>query len=268
MAVDLWSRAVPIRDEWLAHGLSTEPARRADIELSISRIYARINRAQPRFVWVDSPAQARSHIGNLPTHDDLYAWIMPKPPPGRPPFASDLLTALSRLRGALDASLSLPDPGPPAPKRKEREQWPPMPPVDGLRAGVPLREVLRRGIQEALFTSLAHGFYLPVRRALAGGKPLPTAWYGQQDAHWVGFYDLAHRLGLAHVGGADGAHFDDWTTLARGGGWWWPDEEVCVVVERPLAINTEPVPDAWHGELRLAGDRPIEYRDGWRPSLY
>jgi hypothetical protein len=44
---------------------------------------------------------------------------------------------------------------------------------------------------------------------------------------------------------------------------------VCVVVERPAAIHTRPVPGGLYEQIQLRhGDRPAaEYRDGWCPPL-
>jgi hypothetical protein len=57
-AQDLWHEAVQIRQEWLDHGLSTQPADRVSAERSLCEIYARVARPQPRFEWVDSPSKA------------------------------------------------------------------------------------------------------------------------------------------------------------------------------------------------------------------
>jgi hypothetical protein len=271
-AVDHWSRAVEIRREWLAHGLCTRPANRIAAEHSLTRIYARLSRARPRFVWVDSPYQALPLVACLPTHEVLHTWIRAKCPPGAPPLASDLVAALSRLRSALDGCLTHPDLDPPPSRRPKtaranKRAWSGLPPLDALDAGVPLREVLRHGVWQALRTSLADGFYLAVRAVLAAPGQLPTAWYGQQDAYWIAYYDMARRNGLARFRPADNDHLDDWATLARSCGWWWPGEEVCVVVERPASVHTEPVPGGWYDEVRLRhGSRPaVEYRDGWCP---
>ena len=113
---------------------------------------------------------------------------------------------------------------------------------------------------------LAHGFHLPVRAALASEGPLPVCWYGQQDASWVAYYDVLHRLGLARYGPDETVHLADWAALVRSCGWWWPGEEVCVVVERPATVRTEPVPGTCHKEVRLRHDG-VKYRDGWQPLL-
>jgi hypothetical protein len=264
--IERWHRAVEIRREWLRHGLSTEPADRVATEHSLARIYARLHRPRPRFVWVDSPHQARHPLAGLPTLDVLYQWVHGRRPRGKPPLASDLAAGLSRLRGALDECVRDSDLNPATRARKGKDPWPVLPSLDAIRVGLPLCEVLRQGVREGLRTSLADGFYLPVRAALG---PLPVCWYGQQESYWVAYYDVPRRLGLVRYAAEDNDHLDDWAALARSCGWWWPGEDVCVVVDRPSVLHTEPVPEGWHEQVRL-DRRPgpaVEYRDGWRPSL-
>ncbi|MEJ3745686.1 DUF6745 domain-containing protein [Actinomycetes bacterium KLBMP 9797] len=266
-ALEQWFHAVEIRQEWLRHGLSTQPADRAVAEQCLTRVYARLARPRPRFVWVESPQQALSSLAGLPTHDVLHAWVRPKPPPGAPPLASDLVMIWSRLRSALDACLPI-EPAPPRAEKKGKKKdwdWAAMPPADALAAGAPLRTVLRHGVREALRTSLGDGFVLPVRAALAGAAAaLPVAWYGQQESSWIAYYDAVRRLGMARFPQSEEDHLEDWAGLARSCGWWWPGEQACVVVERPATVHTAPVPGAWCDEVRA---HTIEYRDGWRPPL-
>jgi hypothetical protein len=282
-----WHRAVPIRQEWQAWGLATAPADRAVAEQSLTRIYARIGRNRPRFEWVDSPRQALDRLDGLPTHEDLRRWVVGRPPPGRPPLASDLAAGLSRLRSALDDGLTSDDLGSAAPLTKDKKPWPVRPPVEALQLSVPLREVLRQGVRLALETSFGPGFYLPVRAVLGLpvlglpvlglpvlglpvlGLPgrLPVGWYGQQDSGWIAYYDMMRRLGLGRYASADDAGLDDWAALARSCGWWWPDENRIVAVERPAVIRVLPVPGTWHHQSRLdpTHPAPVEYRDGWQP---
>ncbi|MDG4767701.1 hypothetical protein O7632_26935 [Solwaraspora sp. WMMD406] len=302
-AVAYWRLAEPIRREWLDHGLDTAPADRVTTEYILSRIYARHHRPRPRFRWVDSPDQAMPLVAGLPTHDQLQQWVMARQPAGRPPLISDIVAGVSRLRGALDECLDNPILTPPSPatrrgesgkvprKKTENEgrRWPVLPPDEALAAGVPLRVVLRQGVWDALRTSLADGFYLPVRATLAArGRPVPSAWYGQQDAPWIAYYDVARRIGLAQYRRSDERQLDEWAALARSAGWWWPGEQTCVLVERPAVIRTEPVPGSRYGERRLrrdadrrsgvdghsdvdgrsGADGPIGYRDGWRPPVH
>jgi hypothetical protein len=262
---DLWHEATAVRHEWLAHGLSTAPADRAAAEDSITDIYARICRPRPRFEWVDSPAKALPLVTDLPTLADLHRWVYGRRPQGTSPLASDLAAVVSRLRSRLAEAVLLPDPIPSRRKRKNgNEPWPDLPPLESLSVGVPLLVVLQRGVRDALARSLLTGFAVPVRAALSS-DPLPVCWYGQQDASWVAYFDTMRRLGLARYRGDATRHLDAWEVLATSAGWWWPGEDLCVVAERPDAVETEPVPGAWYGEVR-SHLRGVRYRDGWGPG--
>ena len=260
---DRWQDAVKIRREWLGHGLSTDPADQSTAEHSLTAIYAKVARPRPRFVWVDSPHQAMRLVSGLPTLDDLYAWVRDPRPRAAPPAASDVAMAASSLRGALSARVVHPDPElTPTRKGKRGDPWPELPPADAFRTGVPLNVVLHQGIHNALHRSLARGLRVPVRNTLDG--PVPVCWYGQHDATWIAYYDALHRLGLANYRPDELEHLGHWTALARSCGWWWPGEDVCVVVERPELVDTEPVPGTWHDEVRLRRGG-VRYRDGWHP---
>lgn len=268
----LWQEAIKIRQEWLEAGLSAQPADRAAAEHSLTMIYAKISRPRPRFEWAGSPRAALPLVAGWPTLGSLHAWVRDPHPRGRPPLASDLAMSVSRLRGALSAGVTHADPelSPTRDTRDgKREPWPELPPLRALEAGVPLGVLLHQGIHTALYRSLAQGFRTPVRAALAGdGDPasLPVCWYGQQDAAWIAYYDALHRLGLARYRPGDLDHLGCWAALARACGWWWPGEDVCVVADRPELARTQPLPGAWHDEVRLRPDG-LRYRDGWRPLL-
>jgi hypothetical protein len=259
-AIQQWHHVVEVRREWLRHGLCTEPADRDAAERGIAGIYARLRRVRPRFVWVESPYAALGLLDGLPTHNDLYRWIVGRHPGGRPPLASDLAAVRSRLRTALDECLPAPDP-PKKLKRAKGEPWPELPPAEAFAAGVPFREVVRQGVAAALATSL--GFTAALYATLGTWGTVPVCWYGQQESHWIAYYDAWQRLELAKYPAADRAYLDDWATVARSAGWWWPGEDRCVVVERPAVIRTEPVAEAWHEQVRAV---EVRYRDGrcWR----
>ncbi|RKN53274.1 hypothetical protein [Micromonospora costi] len=195
---ELWQHADRIRQEWLGHGMSTEPADRSTAERCLTAVYARMSRPRPRFEWVDSPDKALPLIAGWPTLDQLYEWIRDPRPHGTPPLASDLAMLSSQLRGALSAGVTQTDPElSPMRAGRTREPWPELAPQHALDSGVPLAVVLHQGVRTALHRSLVHGYCLPVRAALASTGPVPVCWYGQQDASWIAYYDTLHRLGLA-----------------------------------------------------------------------
>jgi hypothetical protein len=261
LALTAWDKAVDIRREWLAHGLATGPADRNVAEGALSRIYGRLGRPRPGFIWVDSPGAAAPQLSGVPTHEELYHWVHGRQPPGKPPFASDLAASLSQLRSALDGHITPPAFDRPPAKLAKGDSWPVLPPDEAIRVGIPFPEVLRQGIRAALRTTMA-SLFLPVRAACLHNGPI--CWYGQQEAHWIAFYDAWRRLGLATYRGHEAEHFDDWATLARTAGWWWPAADVCVVAEPPEHVRVRPVSKSWHEEVRVC---EVRYRDGWRPQL-
>lgn len=266
-AHDRWRDVAKIRQEWLDHGLSTQPADRPTAERGLTAIYARISRPRPRFVWVASPDEAVPLIAGWPTLDQLYEWVRDPLPRGKPPLASDLAMAVAQLRGKLSAAVLAADPElSPTRKSKPDKPWPTVPPAAALNAGVPLGVVLHQSIHTALHRSLVKGFRQPIRDALSRGGPVPVCWYGQQEAHWIAYFDVLNQLGLARYGPDDLAHLDEWAAVARSCGWWWPGEDMCIVVDRPEQAQTQPLSAAIHEEVRL---RPggVRYRDGWSPLL-
>lgn len=48
----------PLREDWLAHALSTAPADRPAAEEAVALLYAAVGRPPPEFAWVRSPAEA------------------------------------------------------------------------------------------------------------------------------------------------------------------------------------------------------------------
>lgn len=173
-----WQEAIKIRQEWLDHGLSTQPADRQTAEHSLTMIYASISRPRPRFEWVSSPQQALPLVAGWPTLDALYALIRDPRPHGKPPLASDLAMSLSHLRGALSSGVAHSDPElSPARKGKHGDPWPELPPLKALDVGVPLGVVLHQGIRIALHRSLAQGF-----RALPASGPRPPRLLGRAGA--------------------------------------------------------------------------------------
>lgn len=75
------------------------------------------------------------------------------------------------------------------------------------------------------------------------GEPSPICWYGQQEAHWIAYYDVWRRLGLAKYDTESDAALDTWQAIARTAGWFWPDEKRCVISHRPVTPRT--FADGW-----------------------
>lgn len=98
-----------------------------------------------------------------------------------------------------------------------------------------------------------------------------VSWYGQQEAHRVGYYDTIRRCGLVGFGRSDNDLLDIQSVLtAATGGWWWAFRRVCVMAERPSSLHTEPAPDGSDGRRRLhhRDAAALEYRDNTRVFVH
>ncbi|MFD9130581.1 DUF6745 domain-containing protein [Kitasatospora sp. NPDC059571] len=257
------ARACAARDEWLAHGLSTLPADRDAAEEAVVRLYRLVGAPPPRFVWVDSPAQARTLIAG--GRGGFPGWrVSSRAAPPRAddwPLAARLASLTSDLRSALDDTLRI-RPWP------SQSRWTAgtLTPDAALAAGIPLESVIGAAAVDPLEATLRDAVCAPVRTALvaAAGSALGHTWHGQHDAYWVGGYD-AHRSARGTVfRRGDAVRLDLFAVLARSTGWWWPAEGRCVMADRPAALHTEPLPHGLHGERRLHHDDgpAVRYRDG------
>ena len=253
---ELWSQAAATRDEWRRISLDPGPADRASAESAIAAIYAHLNRPAPAFVWAASPAEAAPLITDRTSLDDLHRLVMRPALRCRSPIASDLAAYRSRLRARLDLQINPAIFDPPPPKRDKRsDPWPPLPPEPPLRFGIPLSEVVRRHVRDALRATLQ--FRSAVRAALGPPQAQPICWYARHDVDWIGYADVWRRLGLASYSGADTSALDDWATLARSAGWWWAADSVCVMSEPPSRVDLR-------GPTEVVA---LTWPDGWRVTV-
>ncbi|WP_285496901.1 DUF6745 domain-containing protein [Actinomadura sp. NBRC 104425] len=252
-------RAIEIRDEWLGHGLSVDPADRAAAEAAITELYRLIGRRAPRFVWVDSP---RAALPLLP--DDQ-----------RRPLRLRIASALSRgadwpffsrLAGEMSELRHLPhrNGGPPRPLGLGR-RIAEMTPQEALEAGWSPARVHDETVGASLGYTLRDQVAAPLRTELDAPEIAGRTWYGQHDAHWIADVDVRLRVGALRVHPAEGRRLDVWATVARSCGWWWSGEDVCVVTERPAVVRAEPLPGGLHGQRRLHSEdgAAVRFRDGW-----
>lgn len=235
---ELWSRALEIRNSWLSHALSTEPADRPAAEAAITRLYELAGAAPPTFSWVASPAAA---VAALPPAQALSL-------NGDLPVEARLATLVTSLRERLDQRIG--------PWRGWRDRPPPDP------LAVSLRTLLNDGLGPALRRSVRDSVAGAVRGALTTRAGLH--WAGQHETHWIALYDLHRQVDDVRFDPGDAFELDLWATLARSCGWWWPRDGVCVIAERPLVVRTERV-DGDYGQVRLHhGTGPaVAFPDGW-----
>lgn len=244
-------------ENWLKHGLAARPADRPRAEAAVTELYRLVGEPPPHFAWVPSPTAALSLV-----LDDSRAFPPVRLRAASPPAGSydqgvstRLACLVGNLRGDLDAITG------------HMTSW------DGSRLslavtteGRSVRGAVDAVAHAALRATLHHCVRAPLRTDLmptSGGLDGIT-WYGQHDAHWIAYYDVYARTGLARYPREAVERLALWAELARTTGWWWPGEGRCVMAERPTEIHTEPQPNSEHGELRLHRDDgpAVRFADG------
>jgi hypothetical protein len=221
---ELWWRLHALRTEWLNHALSSAPADRGAAEDAITRLYALLGHAPPRFAWVDSPAAAARMA---PPPDQVQnadgPWYL----------ENRMAWLVSELRHRMDRRIGSP------------------PTCYRSIVDIGVRDPLRRLVRD------------PVAGMVRAALPdrIGLCWYGQHEADWVAYYDAHQRIVGTRFARADAAQLALWTTLVRSCGWWWPRADVCAIAERPLAVRTEPVDD--DARLHHATGPAIVFPDGW-----
>lgn len=252
--------AAPLRDEWLRHGLSTEPAERSTAEAAAAELYRRIGAPEPEFSWVPSPAVAALAATDAGIRLDPWRpWQHnERAPSGR------IAALLSDSRIRMEKFLPPGWPTWPGEQSVQTARF--QPPDAALGAGVGTEVILRVAVQDSLRTSLMDGAAAAIRTLLPDDArdTLGIAWYGQQEAHRVGYYDIVQRLGLADFRPVDRALLEIQAELTRSTGWWWSLDGLCVLSERPTMLHTEPTPNGRHNERRLHhADQPaVGFADG------
>lgn len=231
---DQWQQVHAARADWLAHGLSTAPADRPTTETAITEMYRLIDRPEPQFVWVDSPAAATlaiwlfNGLTGKSTKDQLWSQLMDQL---LVQLVNQLVNQLGvQLQGQLGDQL-------------------------GDRLLVQLVDQLRVQLVNQIWVQLA-------------GQVPESAWnpfYGGHEAHWIAPYHVPHMLGIVTYEPEALRRLNLWADLARSAGWWWPFENLCILSERPSVVHTEPWAGRPPGMVRLhCADGPsVQYRDGW-----
>jgi len=259
------ARMAEFRKGWFRVGTCTDPADRPRAEAAISRMYAALGAASPRFVWCDSPMAAQQAVfalGGRRSSRRTALWRSLSPA---------LRDALGDAEPALPLGLSLGDALRASRAwlhdalRAARKDWLNV----ALRGTLPTlwvravlavaledprwgsgraRELLEAAVESALVRSL-RALKLPYHR---------TPLRGQQEADWIEL--LLFDRDVLGIGFSPplSERLDSWADLARSCMWWWPYRGICLVSERPAGINS---PDG--RLLHHEGGPAVRFRDNW-----
>ncbi|MFG1783409.1 DUF6745 domain-containing protein [Rhodococcus oryzae] len=252
---DLVAAAYARQDSWLARGLCTEPSDRSVAESAVAELYRRSGLAEPEFIWAPSPPSALKLIA------DTQPSVRLRYEDGAIPAFALIAELLSASRERMDMRILRRRQQPQNDRRALEATR--LRSFDAARlVGVAPDLIIRAVVWESLRTSLYDGVATAIRTLLPGVVDGVT-WYGQQEAHRIGYYDTIRRYGLATFDSRDNDLLDVQTALICSTGWWWAFDSVCVMAERPIALHTEPTPGGAHNARRLHHlDRPaLEFSD-------
>lgn len=230
-----------VRDEWIRHGLSTQPADRAEAERGVAEAYAAAWLEPPRVVWVDSPLAGVA----LMLHD----------------LAASTLEVLSELSISSRASQSQVDELHLARHRVADAPWGD---ARSLVVAQVTHELDRRVTVDVMDEVGSHVLFramdvLHVELAQASVCE-PTAEMqvlshpnGSLDVSRLAWADYWRRYTNVALPEVDGL-----LRIGRSAGCWWPLRRSVVISERPTVLSLDAA-----SRLHCEDGPAVAYRDGW-----
>ena len=227
-----------VRDEWLAVGLSTEPADRPAAEAAVVDAYKQADLKPPHLiVWADSPMAGAYMQAILDSLATLASGGTPSEEgdgkPRSPRRAAVEQQAWDQIRQHIEAG-----------KLPEFKRHP-------LRtASSPEALAQARAEWQAILDKNT----APLAPSGWQSRWGENACYGQHDAEWLAYYDFFRRIGLTEETEA----LLPLMRVSQSFGWWWPFTHAVVLSERPCKLARD-------AEFRLhcMDGMALEYPDGW-----
>ncbi len=224
--------------EWLAVGLSCEPANFQAAEEAISSLYEAVDRKRPNFVRMPSPLAAELHL-NLIT--ETYPDIANKDQPW------------SLLREQLWSLI----------REQLRDQpgdriWGQFGDQTKKKLWKQLWKQLRGGLEDQLGSQIWDQVWFQLWRQLTDQK-LPymgTPFLGQWDYFFAGL-DGCRRVG-AQCYAPLASMLDDHLTIMRSIGCWYPFNGFVILMDRPESIRRDD-----QNRLHCEDGPAISFRDGY-----
>jgi len=214
----------PHRDMWLAIGLSTERADRAEAEAGAREAYTIAGLDQPEAViWLDSPMEGA-----------IGAWML----------ASNLAEEAAAGTVVTDDTVGLISNVEEDCDERYPGVWERVMAVIGKGKDYPTFSPVWAGMTE----SARNGAKSAIR------EQVRSAAYGQHDAGWLSFNDYFRVV--VPVEGTE--KLSGLIRVAKSCGWWWPFDRAIILTERPVALHLDP-----QQRLHKADGPAIEYADGF-----
>ena len=224
-----------VRDEWIAHGLSTTPADRPAAERGVYDAYRAAGLEPPRsFIWLGSPMAGcigAAMLANLPESaqvgDQIWAQV----------GAQVRAQAGAQVRARVGDQIW--DQAGAQVGAQVRAQV-------GDQAGAQVRAQARAQVGDQIWAQVGDQIWAQV------GAQVDRSMWGQHDA-WLSFYAYFARIGITCADRMSGL-----MQVAAAAGWWWPFEGAAILTERPAELHRDQL-----GRLHSETGPAIRYPDGW-----
>lgn len=232
-----------VRAQWLAHGLATGPADRAEAERGAAEAYRAAGLKPPGlFIWLDSPLAGAIAAWLLTPAAQVGAQVRVRfgEQAGRRVCEQVFDQIRARARGQIEARV----------RDQARIRI-------GVQVGERVGDQVRRQVSDQIWHQDPDRIWDQIRaqiqdqiqdqirvrirakvRARNGdhvGDQVSRAVAGQHGTDWLAYYDfLGTHCGLAEAGRLAGM-----MRVARSAGWWWPFEDAVILTERPTALHRD-----------------------------
>jgi hypothetical protein len=230
------------REEWRAHGLSTERVDKDKTKEAISKMYELIGKKPPVFIFCPSLMFAQFQIAYCKTLFETEEWSNL-----RSNLESNLWSNLesnlrSNLRSNLESNLE-------SNLRSNLES------NLGSNLGSNLRSNLESNLRSNLRSNLESNLWSNLRSNLGYEH---TSFWGSMDAYWIAFYEFPEKFLGVEYGAEDSERLKLWSMIAKSSSWFWCYENYCFVSDRPedIKMNSD-------NQLHSLSGPAIKWVDGY-----
>jgi hypothetical protein len=258
------ARLAAICDEWLGHGLSTEPADRPAAEAGVRAAYRAAGLRPPRLIaWLSSPwagavgrAAAARNTGRWDLVRDKVSAPAPEPwASARNQLGHDVLAGIRAL--VWDQVQN-------ATAQIWNEAWEHVGNQAWCQQPDHVPDLVRNRVQghhawdqalgqvRGLDPGLPQGRAYAESRLQASVRDWQECLVRPEPERWA-LIDALTEIGVTGLGPYAGS-----AAVARCAGWWWAYLDFAIVTDRPARLRRDS-----HGRLHCGDGPALAYRDGW-----
>lgn len=230
---------IAVCEEWLAHGLSARPADRPAAEAELAKAYRAVGAKPPNTIlWLRSPLEG------LIAANILYGCRV----------TSHVDHRMSSARGAVMAEIE---------DSIQKNVWFAIKKLAFEPVSSQVTDRVRDLVSQTMWAREWHEKAMPlvVDQLRQAGLPHDNSGhpivgyisnFGQHDAQWLSYYDVAGRLGV------DTSPLESTMAIAKSCGWWWPFDQCAILCERPTVLHRDD-----QGRLHNESGPALLYPDGF-----